>query len=109
MASFDEVKAIFPAMLTTFKADKAEGVNTTFLFDLSGDNGGKYWLKVENGQATYGEGDVEGSVVVKATADDFHNIATGGMAAMSAFMMGKIKVSDMGMGMKLMQIFNLGG
>ena len=43
MATSGEMAQIFSQMAETFDPSKAEGVNATFQFDLSGDNGGQYW------------------------------------------------------------------
>jgi len=109
MATQDEIKNIFPEMVGSFRPEKADGVDATYQFELSGDNGGKFWVKVSGGEATYGEGEVDANTVVKASADDFLKIATGNMQPMQAFMMGKIKISDMNLGMKLMSMFQMGG
>src|SRR5690606_17516827 len=100
MATQEEINGIFPAMMDNFQPDKAEGVNATIQFNLSGDNGGIYWVKINDGSVTHGDGDVEADMTVKAAADDFHAIATGETNPMQAFMMGKIKIDDMGLGMK---------
>lgn len=108
MATQEEINAMFPAMMDNFQADKAEGVNATIQFDLSGDNGGLYWVKIADGSVTHGDGDVEAEMTVKAAADDFHAIATGETNPMQAFMMGKIKLDDMGLGMKMIAMFGMG-
>ena len=108
MATQEEINGIFPAMLDNFQADKAEGVNATIQFDLSGDNGGMYWVKINDGAVTNGTGDVEADMTVKAAADDFYGIATGETNPMQAFMMGKIKLDDMGLGMKMIAMFGMG-
>lgn len=109
MASKEEINAIFPTMMDNFNADKADGIDATIQFDLSGDNGGLYWVNVSDGQVTHGEGQSESvDMTVKADADAFHGIATGETNPMQAFMMGKIKVDDMGLGMKMIGMFNLG-
>ena len=92
MASSDEVKGLFPAMAERLIPEKAAGVNTTILFDLSGDNGGLYWLKIADGVASAGEGEApDPAMTVKASADDWFAVATGQMNAMQAFMTGKLK------------------
>ncbi len=107
MASSDEVKGLFPAMAERLIPERAAGVNTTILFDLSGDNGGLYWLKIADGAATAGEGDVpDAAMTVKASADDWFAVATGQMNAMQAFMTGKLKIlGDMGLAMKMQTMF----
>ena len=77
MATAEEVKGIFPAMVARFLPEKAEGINATILFDLSGENGGYFWIK-----------------------------ATGQTNAMQAFMTGKLKIlGDMGLAMKMQTMF----
>jgi putative sterol carrier protein len=108
MATQEEINGIFPAMMESFQAEKASDTNATIQFDLSGDNGGLYWVKIENGNASHGEGEVESNLVVKATADDFFAITAGNLNPMQAFMMGKIKVTDTGLAMKMMNWFQFG-
>ena len=58
MAAADEIKNIFPSMTERFLPEKADGISATILFDLSGDNGGLFWLKISNGSIEHGEGDI---------------------------------------------------
>lgn len=101
------VNEVFANMGQVFKADKAAGVDSVFQFDLSGGNGGKYWLKVSDGKYEYGEGQHENpSVTLIASADDYIKIANGDMNAMSAFTSGKLKVKgEMGLALKLQSLF----
>ena len=107
MATADEVRSIFPAMVERFIPEKADGVNATILFDLSGDNGGQYWIKVADGNAETGVGNIsDPAMTVKATADDWFAVATGQTNAMQAFMTGKLKIlGDMGLAMKMQTMF----
>ncbi len=107
MATAEEVKGIFPAMVERFLPEKANGVNAIILFDLSGDNGGQFWIKVANDSAETGEGEVsDPAMTLKASADDWHAVTTGEMNAMQAFMTGKIKIlGDMGLAMKMQTMF----
>jgi putative sterol carrier protein len=108
MATSEEISQIFPAMVERFRADKAADLDAVIQFDLSGDNGGTYWVKIAGGTCTTGAGAAENpSMTVRAAADDFFSLVNGSMNPMQAFMMGKLKVSDMGLGMKMTQIFGL--
>lgn len=102
--SREEVQAIFPEMVQHFIPEKAEGVNAAIQFDLAGDNGGLYWLRIADKQATYGEGAIsDAKMTIKALADDFASMAQGTLNPMQAFMSGRIKVQgDMGLAMKFM-------
>ncbi|MBI1277045.1 MAG: sterol carrier protein [Anaerolineaceae bacterium] len=107
MASQAEIAEIFPIMASRFIPSKAEGVNATIQFNLSGDNGGLFWLTIADGTCVAGEGQAENpKMTLKASADDWHAVSTGKMGAMQAFMSGKIKIEgDMGMAMKLQTMF----
>ncbi|QPC81229.1 SCP2 sterol-binding domain-containing protein [Phototrophicus methaneseepsis] len=108
MPTQEEIAAVFPEMMARFQPEKAEGTNVTIQFDLSGDNGGLYWVTIADGTAEYGEGSKEADMTVKASADDFYALVNGDLNPMQAVMFGKVKVSDVGLGMKMMSIFNLG-
>lgn len=107
MASIEEVAGIFPAMATRFIPAKAEGVNAVIQFNLSGDNGGLYWLKIADGKCESGQGAAESpKMTLKASADDWFAVSTGKMNAMQAFMSGKLKIEgDMSIAMKLQTMF----
>ncbi|MCU0496949.1 MAG: SCP2 sterol-binding domain-containing protein [Anaerolineae bacterium] len=110
MATSQEVAAIFPGMVQNFRPDKAEGVNAVIQFDLSGDNGGLYWVAIEDGQCTTGEGQADSPrMTIKAKADDYFAVATGQANVMQSFMSGKIKVQgDMSLAMKMASFFGVG-
>jgi len=108
MATSQEIQQIFPRMVERFQADKAGDLNAPIQFDLSGDNGSQYWIRIENGTCTTGTGPADNaSMTVRATADDFFALVMGQINPMQAFMMGKLKVTDMGLGMKMTQIFGM--
>ena len=108
MASREEVASVFPVMVERFDPSKAEGVNGTIQFNLSGDNGGDYWLRIADGKAETGNGLVENPrMTLRSTADDFVSMIEGKLNPMQAFMTGKIKVQgDTSMAMKLMPLIN---
>ena len=105
--SREEIAGIFPEMVAHFLPEKAEGIDATVQFDLSGDNGGQYWLKIANKSATAGEGSVENpKMTIKGTADDYAAMAQGTLNPMQAFMSGRIKIQgDMALAMKFMSLF----
>ncbi|MCA9889474.1 MAG: SCP2 sterol-binding domain-containing protein [Anaerolineae bacterium] len=108
MPTQEEVAQIFPEMVERFQPQKAGDMNTTIFFDLSGDNGGQYWVKIADGGAEHGTGTVTADMTVRSSADDFYDLVNGDLNPMNAVMFGKVKVSDVGIGMKMMNIFNLG-
>jgi putative sterol carrier protein len=88
-------------------AAKAGATNATVQFDLSGDNGGKWWLKIHDGTAESGKGEVENpNLTLLAAADDYVKIALGQMDGTAAFMQGKLKIKgDMGLAIKFQSLF----
>ncbi len=88
------VVEIFNNMPSRFQADKAAGANMGILFDLSGENGGQYFVNIADGElnVTPGVPVATPSATVKMTADDFTAMSTGSLNPMMAFMTGKIKV-----------------
>lgn len=112
MPTFDSASAIFENICTVFQADKAQTDTATIAFDLSGDNGGKYWVRVNNGTCEAGQGAPAGNpdMTLLAAAEDWLGVANGTLNPMTAFMQGKIKVQgNMGLAMKMQSWFKLGG
>jgi putative sterol carrier protein len=107
MATTQDIADIFPTMVSRFIPAKADGVNAVIQFNLSGDNGGLYWLRIADGKCESGQGQAENpKMTLKSAADDWYAVSTGKMNAMQAFMSGKIKIEgDMGLAMKLQTLF----
>lgn len=108
MASREEIAGLFPAMANKFDPAKSQGINSTIQFDLSGDSGGMYWLRIADSGATYGEGQAENpKMTLRAKAEDFAAIINGESNPMQAFMTGKIKIQgDTNLAMKLMPMIS---
>ncbi len=109
MAKVSSVKEIFENLGEGFQPGKAEGVDAIFQFNLTGDNGGQYWVKVVNKTADVHEGEHDSpTMTLTSTADDYMAMVNGELAPMTAFMQGKIKVKgDMGLALKLQAMFGL--
>lgn len=109
MEKATSIEQVFEVMESRFNPDAAAGVDAVFQFDLSGDNGGQYWVKVADQKAEVHEGQSDNpTITVLASADDYLKVVNGELAPMSAFMQGKVKVKgDMGMAMKLQNLFGL--
>ncbi|MGQ9888824.1 MAG: SCP2 sterol-binding domain-containing protein [Aggregatilineales bacterium] len=107
MASSQEIAAIFDKMIEKFDPDKASGVTATIQFDLSGDNGGQYWIKIADGQAQAGAGTADNpTMTLRAAADDWASVVNGQLNPMQAFMSGKLKIQgDMALALKLQPMF----
>jgi putative sterol carrier protein len=91
---------------TSVDPSKLAGINATVVFDLSGDNGGQWTLKVADGAANVTEGaDPSASATIKMSDTDYVAMTSGSLNPMMAFMSGKIKVEgDLNTVMKLQSI-----
>lgn len=94
-----------------FQPEKAGTTNATIQFDLTGDDGGQYNVKIANGQVTPNKGQAESpNLTLTAEANDCVRIFTGQMDPTAAFMSGKLKIKgDMGLALKLQSIFRRPG
>ena len=98
---------VFEQMPNFFQADKAGSTNATINFDLAGDEGGKWWVKIADGTATSGKGEAESpNLTLIADARDYVKITLGAMDPTAAFMQGKLKIKgDMGLAIKMQSLF----
>jgi putative sterol carrier protein len=89
------------------KPESLEGIEGVLQFNLSGDQGGNWYLTVKDKKMELTDGIAENPrITLSASAKDFKNIVTGKTNAMQAFMLGKIKISgDMNLAMKLQSLF----
>jgi len=103
-----ELKEILVELQNKFNADPAgiEGLNATYLFELTGDQAAQFHVVFANGTALVNEGGAgDANITVTMDADDFKAVASGQLNAMAAFMSGKLKVQgDMMLAMKLQSL-----
>src|SRR5437660_12582473 len=70
-----------------FVPEKAGNTNATIQFDLTGDNAGKWFIKIADGAATSGKGEVESpNLTMLADSTDYVKIFTGHLDPTAAFM-----------------------
>ena len=107
MTDTQTVAGVMQEMQGKFKADKAAGIDATFQFDITGDEGGQWNAVVKDGAATFNEGTADSpTVTITATSDDWIKIVNGQLNPQMAFMTGKIKVKgDLGLATKLGSLF----
>ena len=90
------------------KVNKAalEGMETVFHFDISGENGGQYTLKLEDGELSSHEGlQGDAKCTVKASDANFIALVTGQLNPMMALMLGKVKITNQGEMLKYAKLF----
>ncbi|HLI70514.1 MAG TPA: SCP2 sterol-binding domain-containing protein [Ktedonobacteraceae bacterium] len=97
----------FETMVTLFNPNAAGSMNKTLQWNITGEEAGKYALKVANGTCELIKGGVEKPDMTLTMADkDWLAIADGKLDPMNAFATGKLKVAgDMMLAMKIQQLF----
>jgi len=89
---------------------KISGMNATYQFDITGDGGGVWHVKLADGQASVNAGPAENpSITLTATDQNWLDIVSGKLSGQTAFLTGKLKIKgDMSLAMKLQSVFALG-
>ena len=80
-----------------------KGINTTYSFDLSGEGGGLFGLKLSDGKAETINGEPEEvDCALAMSVKDFKKLLSGNLNSTASFMMGKLKVKgNIGLALKL--------
>ena len=75
-------------------AEKAGDMNAAVAFDLSGENGGQWTVKIADGACAVEDGIADGAdATISMDGSDYVDMMTGKLNPMMAFMGGKVKVS----------------
>jgi len=98
---------VFDVMRQSFQAEKAKGVHARYQWDLSGPNGGQWWIDVNDGAYKMGKGKIDNpNVTFVATDKDWVAVSNGKLGGTWAYMTGRLKIrGDQGLARKLGQIF----
>ena len=107
MPETQSVDEIFAEMESKFRSDKAQGLNATFQFNITGDGGGEWNAVITDGQAKIQQGVADSpNVTITSSSDDWTKIVSGQMNPQMAFMTGKLKVQgDLGLATRLQSLF----
>lgn len=90
----ETVKDYFDTLGDRFQADAAKGVTAIYQFEIAGDGGGTWHVKVDDGTMEVAEGPADNpSAVVTSKAKDYIKICNGDMNGLRAVMTRKMKIS----------------
>jgi putative sterol carrier protein len=98
---------VFDAMRGSFEPSKAKGVHARYQWDLSGPDGGQWWIDVEDGKYKMGKGKIANpNVTFIATDKDWVAVSNGQLGGLWAYITGRLKIrGDQAMARKLGEIF----
>src|SRR5437868_14948058 len=99
---------VFDGMRKSFRAEKAKGVNVRYQFDLSGPNGGGWFIDVNDGKFKMARGRIDNPNVTFVTSDkDWVALSNGDLGGTGAFLTGRLKIrGDHGLAKTLGEIFS---
>jgi len=84
---------VFDGMRQSFQADKAKGVHAKYQWNLSGPDGGDWFIEVNDGTFKMGRGKIDNPTVTFITSDkDWVAMSNGKLKGTWAFMTGRLKV-----------------
>ena len=84
---------VFDGMRRSFQADKAKGVHLKFQWQLSGPNGGEWWIEVNDGKFEMGRGKIDNPDVTFITTDkNWVALSNGTLGGKWAFFAGRLKI-----------------
>ena len=98
---------VFDSMRGSFQPAKAKGVHARYQWDLSGPNGGQWWIDVNDGACKMGKGQIDNPTVTFITSDkDWVAMCNGKLKGTWAYMTGRLKVrGPQSVARKLNEIF----
>ena len=98
---------VFDAMRSSFQPAKAKGVHARYQWDLSGPNGGQWWIEVNDGTYKMGKGQIDHpNVIFRASDKDWVAICHDQLSGTWAYLTGRLKVhGDQGVARKLGEMF----
>ncbi|MFN2189044.1 MAG: SCP2 sterol-binding domain-containing protein [Candidatus Promineifilaceae bacterium] len=99
---------LFSEMPNAFNAQKAGDMDAVVQFDLSGEDGGQWFVTISEGTCTVEEGTTdEPKATIRMKASDYVDMIAGRLDPMTAFIQQKVKVQgDLNTVMKFQTLFD---
>ena len=98
---------VFDSMRGSFQPAKAKGVHARYQWDLSGPQGGQWWIDVNDGAYKMGKGRIDHPNVTFVAKDkDWVAVSNHQMGGTWAYLTGRLKIrGDQGTARKLGEMF----
>jgi putative sterol carrier protein len=98
---------VFDGMRKSFQPEKAKGVHARYQWELSGPNGGEWWIEVNDGTFRMGRGKIDNpSVTFIASDKTWVALSNGTLGGKWAFFTGRLKIrGSQSVARKLDEIF----
>src|SRR5437762_8244526 len=98
---------VFDSMRDSFQPNKAKGVHARYQWELSGPNGGEWWIDVNDGTYKMGKGKIDNPSVTFVTSDkNWVALSNGTLGGKWAFFTGRLKIrGSQSLARKLDEIF----
>jgi putative sterol carrier protein len=98
---------VFDSMRGSFQPAKAKGVHARYQWDLSGPQGGQWWIDVDDGKYKMGKGRIDNPNVTFVAKDkDWVAVSNHQMGGTWAYLTGRLRIrGDQGLARKLGEIF----
>jgi putative sterol carrier protein len=98
---------VFDSMRGSFQPAKAKGVRARYQWDLSGPQGGEWWIDVDDGKYKMGKGRIDNPNVTFVAKDkDWVAVSNHQTGGTWAYLTGRLKIrGDQGLARKLGEIF----
>lgn len=98
---------VFDSMRDSFQPAKAKGVHARYQWNLSGPQGGQWWIDVDDGKYKMGKGTIDHPNVTFVAKDkDWVAVSNHQMGGTWAYLTGRLKIrGDQGVARKLGEIF----
>lgn len=102
----DTAAEFFAGLAAGIDPEKIKGINATYQWDITGDDGGKWYAALADGSATVSEGEAESAdITLTVSSADWLDIVSGKLNGQMAFLTGKLKIQgDMALAMKLQSL-----
>jgi putative sterol carrier protein len=101
------LKEVLDALPSKLDQDAAEDLDAVYQFDLQGNQGGQYYLLVQNGTCVVKDGiHADPHVTLSMAGEDCIKVLNGQLSGMTMAMSGRLQIAgDIGLAMQLKSLF----